>query len=308
MKRILLMLALSGLIGAPAYAQEGEGAEPEKSAEEMLKELHRIMKEASKEMEAAERELAKASLPPNKADVMAERMRVLREKLAKGEIDEVPEGLKEYLRQHPEEAAKASGKSVEEIKKIIDDQEKLKELLKKSPDLLKKLAESQDTMEKVLRHEQEAERKLSETVKKQEEAVEKSADNVDKSIDIANQLKQQGQGQGKPDMKKNDQKTNDPKDKGDKPGSKEGKNAEKDYQPGEGKKPEDETTDDYTRREGDGFKAESKKKDTAEGAGSEGNNAEPDKYKGFLKKWQDAVRQRNKDAGKDAPKEGDKPK
>lgn len=300
MKRILLMLALSGVVGAPAFAQAG-GSEGEKTPEELLKELHELMKEASKEMEAAEKELAKASLPPNKADVMAERMRALREKLSKGEIDEVPEGLREYLRQHPEEAAKAAGMSVEEFKKIIDNQEKLREVLKKSPDLLKKLAESEEAMEKVLKHQQEAERKLQEIVKKQEEAVEKSKENVDKSIEIANQLKQQGQGQGKPEMKNNEGKTQDPKDKGEQPKDGQGKNAEKPYQPGEGKNPEDETADDYTRREGDGFKADSKKKETTEGAGSDGDKGEPAKYKGFWEKWSKAVRDRTKD-GKEAPK------
>jgi hypothetical protein len=312
MKRILLMLALCGFIGTPALAQEA-GPEREKTPEELLKELHELMKEASKEMEAAEKELAKASLPPNKADVMAERMRVLREKLAKGEIDEIPEGLREYLRQHPEEAAKATGKTVEEFKKIVEDQEKLKELLKKQPDLLKKLAESEEAMEKVLKHEQEAERKLNEIVKKQEEAVEKSKDNVDKSIDVAHQLKQQGQGKGKPEMKDNEGKTKDPKDQGDKPKDGQGKNAESDYQPGEGKvERKDEKDDEFTRREGDGFKADPKKKDTAEGAGSEGAGGAPEKYKGFWDKWSKAVRERTKDAGKDTakevPKSGDKPK
>lgn len=305
MKRILLMLAFAGLLGAPLLAQE---AEREKTPEELMRELLELMEKASKEMEAAEKELAKASLPPNKADVLAERMRVLREKLAKGEIDEVPEGLREYLRNNPEEAAKAAGMSVEEFKKIIENQDKLKETLKKSPEVLKKLAESESAMEKVLRHEQEAERKLEEIVKKQEEAVEKSKENVDKSIDIANQLRQQGQGSGKSEMKDNENKTKDPKDQGNSQSSGQGKNAEKEYQPGEGKVDrKDEKDDDFTRREGDGFKADSRKKDTAEGAGSEGSGGSPDKYKGFWEKWNKAIRERTKDAGKDAPK-GDKPK
>ena len=146
MKRILLMLAFAGFIGSPLAAQEAEGPEHEKSTEELLEELHKLMKEASKEMEQAERELAKASLPSNKADVLNERIKALREKMAKGEIDEIPEGLREYLRQHPEEAAAATGKSVDEIKKIVDDQKQLEELLKKSPDLLKKLAQSEEAM------------------------------------------------------------------------------------------------------------------------------------------------------------------
>jgi len=304
MKRVLLAIAFASMLGAPLAAQE-QPPEGEKTTEEMLKELHKLMKEASKEMEEAERELAKASLPSGKADVLAERIKALREKMAKGEIDEVPEGLREYLRNHPEEAAEATGKSADEIKKIAESQDALKELLKKSPELLKKLAQSEEAMEKVLKGQQEAERKLAETLKKQREATEKAGDKVDESINIAQQLRQQGQGKGgKPEN--NDQKTKDPKDKGDpqnQPGQ--GKNAEKEYQPGEGKVPPDETKDDYTKREGDGFAADKKRKEMGDGSSSSESGGEPSKYRGMWEKFNREMQKK----GKETPRaDGDKPK
>lgn len=143
MKKILLMLALCGC-AAPAFAQEAPPpAEKEKTTQELLEELHKIMKDASKEMGAAETELAKASLPATKADVSAAKVRELREKMARGEIDEIPEGLREYLRANADSVAGLLGVSEEELKKLVDDPAKLKELLKKSPELLKRLAQSE---------------------------------------------------------------------------------------------------------------------------------------------------------------------
>ena len=76
--------------------------------------------------------------------------------------------------------------------KIIDDQEKLKELLKKSPDLLKRLAQSESIMESVLEHQHAAEKKLEETLKKQQDATDTAEKKVDDAVNIAVKLKQGG--------------------------------------------------------------------------------------------------------------------
>ena len=91
MKKLMLAIAMAGLIAAPAalHAQdggkgeggewggesgkEGEAKEGGKSVDEMIAELHKLMKKASDEMGELENELAKASLDSPKADVIAER-------------------------------------------------------------------------------------------------------------------------------------------------------------------------------------------------------------------------------------------
>ena len=190
MKKILLMFVLAGITGVPLCAQETppEG-EKEKSTAEMLEELHKLMKDASKEMETAEKELAKASLPASKADVTASRVKELREKMARGEITEIPEGLREFLRANADTAAALAGKSEEEFKKIVDDPKQLEELLRNSPELLKKLAKSDAIMDSVLEHQHKAEKKLEEVLKKQNDSADKAEKHVDEAVEMAVKLK-----------------------------------------------------------------------------------------------------------------------
>src|SRR5690606_9614378 len=141
MKKLILTLAVAGLFSAPVslFAQEGpEGEKPAKSEQEMLEELHKLMKKASEEMGELENELAKASLDSPKADVIAERIKKLSEAMKQGKLDDLPEGLRKQIQENPEEAAKATGKSAEEIKQIAESSEELTELLRKNPELLKK--------------------------------------------------------------------------------------------------------------------------------------------------------------------------
>lgn len=190
MKKIILALALAGLFGAPAYAQEVEGpgkGEREMSQAEMLAELHRLMARASKEMESSEAELAKASLPAGKADVLAERVKALRAQMEKGELKDVPEGLREYIKQNPEKAAEYAGKSAEELKKLND--RDLENLIKKSPEMLKKMAGSEDTFEEILKHQYNAERRLEEVLKSQEKTIKAASENQDQAIDMAHKIK-----------------------------------------------------------------------------------------------------------------------
>ena len=100
MKKVLLMLACCGLLAAPAFAQESPNADDLKSKtrDELLEDLHKLMKEASKEMDGLERDLARTSLGPARADIIAERIKRLKEAMSKGELSELPEGLRVITR------------------------------------------------------------------------------------------------------------------------------------------------------------------------------------------------------------------
>jgi hypothetical protein len=284
MKKFIAMLALAGFLGAPLFAQEA-GPEPQpKSDAELLAELHRLMKKASEEMGQLESELAKASLDAPKADVIAERIKKIRESMESGKLDELPEGLREYLRQNPEEAAKLTGKSEEEIRKAAEKNDELLELLKKNPELLKKLAQSEDTMEEIVKHQHEAERKLAETLRKQQEAAEQAREKVNESIDIAHELSSRNpqSSPGQPDNK--GEKSKDPRE-GNKPQQGDpSKGAEEQYNPGNGEnKPEDKTGD-FKRAEGEGFQTDKQGKDMQDASSSQ-DRREPGKYKGFWEKF-----------------------
>lgn len=189
MKRIVLMLACCGLLAAPAFAQDdGEDLES-KSRDELLEELHKFMKDASKEMDSLEGDLAKTSLGPAKPDVVSERIKRLRDQMAKGELDELPEGLREYLRDNPEEAAKLAGMSVEEFKKIAGDEAELRKLLGENPEVLKKLAESESTFEDILERQVDCEKRVEESLRRAKESTSKAEENIDESLDIAHELK-----------------------------------------------------------------------------------------------------------------------
>lgn len=188
MKRILLMLACCGLLAAPAFAQDQEDLTA-KTRDELLEDLHKLMKEASTEMDGLERELAKTSLGATKADILAERIKRLREAMAKGELSELPEGLREYLAANPDAAAEATGKSVEEFKAIAEDEAELRKLLEKSPEVLRKLAENGDALDDVLQRQMTIEKRVEDALKRAEVSTEKAEDNIDRSLEIAHELK-----------------------------------------------------------------------------------------------------------------------
>lgn len=304
MKKFIIAATLAMITGAPAlYAQDpGEGTEaPAETAQELAAKLKKLMEKASEEMGELEKELAKASLGAPKADVIAERMKKVREAMKNGELEEVPEGLKKYLKENPEEAAKLTGKSAEELKKLVENEEELMETLKKNPEMLKKLAESEDAMEKVLENQHEVERKLEESLKKQREAAESARKDVDESLNMAHKLRsmQKGQGQGKP--KDNDQHTKDPrkKDQQQNGNNKPSDGAKEGYEPGEGKGPRDDETGDYKREDAGGFQADGKKKDLEDGASNDGTRTAPSKYKGFWEKWTKEKQKRQSEKKKD---------
>lgn len=292
MKRILMALALAGIFGAPValHAQEAGpegGTEAEESPQEMLAKLKKLMKQASDEMGDLEKELAKASLASPKADVIKERMDKIRQAMKSGKLDELPEGLKQEIKDNPEEVARATGKSTEEVRKIADDEAKLKELLEKNPELLKKLAENESTMQKVLEKQNAVEKRLAETLGRQEEAAEAAKKNIDGSLEVAHKLKQQGQGQGQGQPKNQGEKTQDGRDKGEKQGDAKqpGEGAKEGYQPGPGEKPPENKTEDFERSKEGGFQGDKKGKDMGDGAGNENNGRAPSKYKNFWEKW-----------------------
>jgi hypothetical protein len=264
--------------------------------EEMIAELHKLMKKASEEMGELEGELAKASLDSPKADVIAERIEKLRKLMEEGKLEDMPEGLRKQIQDNPEEVAKATGKSNEEVKKIAESSEELSELLRKNPELLKKLAENQSTMEKIVENQQAAEKKIEETLKKQQESADAAKTKVDESVELAHDIKAKGQGQGQGQgQPKNEpgKETKDPRgNEGDKQGTnKPSKGAEEGYQPGEGEMDPDEKVEEYERGKGSGFQAEKQGKETGGSASSE-DKREPAKYKGFLRKWADETKKK----------------
>ncbi|MCC6574656.1 MAG: hypothetical protein IT462_12810 [Planctomycetes bacterium] len=303
MKKLILAIALAGFFGAPAFAQETEGpggeGEKEMSQQEMLAELHRLMAKASKEMESSETELAKASLPGSKADVLEARIKALREQMEKGEIKEIPEGLREYIKANPDKAAELSGKTVEEMKKLVQDDKEVDGLIKKSPEMLKKLAESKEAFEDILDRQYQAERKIEEVLKAQEKTIKAASENQDSAINLAHQLRDQGGGKGQPDKPdKNKSETKDPREKDQPKNGDPTKNAPKEYQPGEEKLRPDEKTEDFTNNENkEGFQADKKTKDLGGGAGNAENQG-PGKYNGFWDKWREAMQKRNAEAAK----------
>ena len=319
MKKLILALAMAGMFAAPTalFAQESEGGEwggesgkegeakPGKSVDEMIAELHKLMKKASDEMGALEGELAKASLDSPKADVIAERVKKLRESMEEGKLDDLPEGLRKEIQDNPEEVAKATGKSNEEVKKIAESSEELTDLLRKNPELLKKLSESESTMDSILRKQQTAEKKLEETLKKQGEAADEAKKKLDDSLELAHDIKAksqgQGQGQGKPKNDKS-QETKDPKSGEGKPQGgetkKPSKGAEEGYQPGEGEMDSDHKVEEYERGKGDGFQADKKNKDMKDGASSD-EKREPGKYKNFWEKFNREVTKKTEERKKD---------
>lgn len=300
MKRILLSIALAGIFGMPvvAYAQEGtpEG-EAEESPEEMMAKLHKLMKEASKEMGDLEKELAKASLAAPKADVVKERMEKIRKAMQEGKLDELPEGLRKEIQDNPEEVARATGKSTEEIKKIAEDEAKLRELLEKNPELLKKLSQSEETMQRVLEKQNSVEKRLAETLQKQEQAAEAARKGVDESVELAHKLRQQGQGQGQGQPKNKGEKTQDGREKGEQQGNpnQPGKGADGQYQPGEGEGPRDDKTEDFERSEKGGFQGDKKHKDAGVAGSNDGDKNGPSKYKGFWEQFKKASDQKVQD-------------
>ena len=191
MKKVLMFLVMAALLGGPLMAQDDEDEKGLKdlTRDELLQKLHAYMKKASEEMDELEIELAKASLDSPKADVVASRVKQIREEMAKGKPSELPEGLREYLRDNPEEAAELTGKTEAEIEKLAGDSTELEALLRKNPALLKKLAENDNTFEKILGHQHAAEKRLEATLKAQKEAQRLARENIDDSLDVGHELK-----------------------------------------------------------------------------------------------------------------------
>jgi hypothetical protein len=298
MKKLMLALAISGLMAAPVFAQEGEEPPREggQSMEEMIEELHKLMKKASQEMGELETELAKASLDSPKADVIAERIKKMQEMMKEGKLDELPEGLRKHIEENPEEVAKATGKSNEEIKKIAQSNDELVELLRKNPELLKKLAENQSTIDGIIEKQQAAEKKIEETLKKQQESADAAKTKVDESVELAHNIKAKGQGkpgEGQPKNEPGKEGTKDPRDQPGKQGDtkKPTKGAEEGYQPGEGEMDPEDKIEEYERGKEGGFQADRERKGTEGAAGSE-DRREPAKYKGFLRKWAEETKKK----------------
>lgn len=192
MKRFFAALVMAGFIATPLAAQgavEGQVDDKDLSVEELQAKLGKLMKQASEEMAALEKELARASLAAPKADVVAERIKQIRAAMEQGKLDELPDGLREEIKQNPDDVAKATGKTAEEVVKIAESQQELQALLRQNPDVLKRLAQSEDVMQRVLEKQSAVEKRLAETLKKTEESAESTRKNVNDAIDVAHVLK-----------------------------------------------------------------------------------------------------------------------
>lgn len=287
MKNLMIAIALAGLMTAPAVlnAQEGPEGEDARTQQEMMKELHELMKKASDEMGALKGELAKTSRDAPKPDVIETRMERVREMMKDGKLDDMPEGLRRHIKENPEDTAEATGKSNEEVREIAESSEKLQELLRENPELLKKLAGNEATIESVIEKQHEAEKKLEESLNKQNESAEAARQKVDESLNVAHKLSQKGQGQGQGAENDKSESTSNPREQEEKQGNGQSdEGATEQYDADSGEKP-DELTEEYERGEGkDGFQADRKGKDMGDASSSD-ERPEPDKYKGFWEKF-----------------------
>lgn len=188
MKHILIAFACCALLAAPAFAQEQEDPN-EKSTEELYRELQELMKKASVEMDELKGGLAKSSLGPAKPDIVSEHMQRIRTAMEDGSLDEIPEGLREYLAENPDEAAELTGKSAEEFRKLAEDADELEAILRKHPEVLKKLAESEDAFEKIVENQIAVEKRVASTLEKARAASESAEQRVDESLDIAHVIR-----------------------------------------------------------------------------------------------------------------------
>lgn len=254
MKYIIVALLLFSPI---LYAQEES---KEESREELLKKLHKIMDEASKSMEESEKDLARASLPPTRPDVIAERVKSIIQKMKDDKInkDELPESVKEWLKNHPE----LNDKSVKE------------------------LADSKNLLEELFEIELKLESKLEESNKAAE-----SVENVGNAIDIINKLRQSNQNQSNDSMKNNQSATKDPKNKSE--GTGDAVKPSNDKTETESKPHQDDldSTQVGRAKDNNSFKAEGKSKEMEAGSSNE-EKLELSKYKGFWEKWCEKIRSR----------------
>jgi hypothetical protein len=206
MKTVLMAIVLLAMLAPALPAQRGpggggEGEAQPRSAEERLADLHRLMRKAGKEMEKLEQELARASQDAPRPDVVAERIERMRRALQEGRLDDLPEGMVEYLRKNPDSIAGETELTVDDVLRIIKEHEEtergegerrlteLEQLLERNPELLKRLAENESAMDEVRSHQHGAERRLEEALKRQNETVETARERVDEAIEYAHTLR-----------------------------------------------------------------------------------------------------------------------
>jgi ABC-type transporter Mla subunit MlaD len=109
--------------------------------------------------------------------------------MEQGKLDTLPEGLKDEIKDNPDEVAKATGKTNDEVRQIADSADALRDLLNQNPEVLKKLAASEQAMQRVLEKQNAVEKRLAEALKKTDEASESARKNVNEAIDVAHVLK-----------------------------------------------------------------------------------------------------------------------
>lgn len=172
-------------------------------AQPSAQEAEALMKAINDRMRDLEQELAKAAREPESLNSIVS---LLKDLVAKGQVDQLPQSLKDFLFNNPDLLAKLKNPSgtpeeqrkvEDEIRKLLAEKDNgLEELLKQNPEMLKRLLEQQDLVENALRKHAEAENDIQRLFRKTEQGMHTAEDDIKKLIEMAQQMQQQmNQGQ-----------------------------------------------------------------------------------------------------------------
>jgi hypothetical protein len=285
---------------APGAGKEGDKPEAGKEADlekksdaDLEKEFTQLAKDVSKSMAKLETEIAKASLPPRKAEELKAELESQAEKLKSGEATTVHPGLKAWMVENPEKTAAALGVTVEELKKLLDDEAALAKSLKEHADGLDKLMNEADTVEAVLRKQLAIELEVKDRIEKQAKLAKSTEENIDGILNIAYEMRarkppSKGKGDdGKdPEQGKQGEGGKGPPKGSNTPGA---EGADTEYQPPPGGKPETEKGNAERKADKDAWEASKAKKEQEDANSSNKADAAPSRYSGMKSKFSKTV-------------------
>lgn len=301
--KLLTSLILCASLAAPILAQDAP--KPEKTQEELLKELHELMDKTSKEMERAEKKLADASRDKVKDDVVAAIIKKFQDELKNGEVNDIPDGFRKYLKENKKELAEQFGLSEDEVEALANsDDKELKDWVKTNHKALSKEFESEFSLKELIIHQNSVENNLEDVLDSQADASEKATENSGKAIEAAHNLAASGKS-GKSDSVDNNNKKNEgkPKQESSQQSSTQG-NSNNEQHKVNGSSNDELDAPPARASDSNGFRAESNKKVTDSGESSE-DHREPSKYKGFREAWHKALKKKIDD-GKASEKAAEK--
>lgn len=287
--KLLTSLVISLSLAAPLFAQEVP--KPEKTQEELLKELHDLMKKTSDEMGKAEEKLTDTSRDKIKDDVTAAIIEKFQNDLKSGNIEDVPEGLRKYLKENKEKLAKQLGLSEDEVAALAESED-LKDWVKANSELLSKEFESKVALEELIIYQKIVENDLETTLDGQADSAQKISENIDKSLEAAHNLAGSG---GKSKSDSVDNKQNAEGKPGQEPNQLQTPQKSPQGKPDDAQHEVDSTSEGYipepSQNDSKAFQAESNKKTTNTGNSSD-EQPEPSKYKGFREAWQRTIKKK----------------